>query len=203
MEHLFIYPVLLFVTYLLYKVLKMKAGRNRLRKGGALPPIQTDMRKSVRDTTYMETVFPAEFKEHPDDADFFPDFAKMDIPENLGEILIEALSNNGIPEPDAIETSVEDMENKDLLKGMENASAYREMFLTRKMTGARRQTYIDESLYETLTGILPVIAPGISVPTFVNNVLAEHMEKYRDIIDETCHRKFKEMMVWKDSSICR
>ena len=145
----------------------------------------------------------------------------MDIPENLGEILIEALSNNGIPEPDAIETSVEettglqagpvlkqfkqeeDMENKDLLKGMENASVYREMFLTRKMTGARRQTYIDESLYETLTGILPVIAPGISVPTFVNNVLVEHMEKYRDIIDETCHRKFKEMMVWKDSSICR
>ena len=42
-----------------------------------------------------------------------------------------------------------------------------------------------------LTGILPVIAPGISVPTFVNNVLAEHMEKYRDIIDETCHRKLK------------
>lgn len=201
MEHLFIYPVLLFVTYLLYKVLKMKAGRNRLRKGGALPPMQTDMRKSVRDTTYMETVFPAEFKEHPDDADFFPDFAKMDIPENLGETLIEALSNSGIPETDAIGTSVEgttglqtglvlkqfkqeeDMENKDLLKGMENASAYREMFLTRKMTGARRQTYIDESLYETLTGILPVIAPGISVPTFVNNVLAEHMEKYRDIID--------------------
>ena len=179
------------------------------------------MRKSVRDTTYMETVFPAEIKEHPDDADFFPDFAKMDIPENLGETLIEALSNSGIPEPDAIGTSVkettglqagpvlkqfkqeEDMENKDLLKGMENASAYREMFLTRKMTGARRQTYIDESLYETLTGILPVIAPGISVPTFVNNVLAEHMEKYRDIIDETCHRKFKAMMVWKDSSICR
>ena len=61
---------------------------------------------------------------------------------------------------------------------------------------------IYEGVYRILT-ILPVIAPGISVPTFVNNVLAEHMEKYRDIIDETCHRKFKEMMVWKDSSICR
>ena len=82
MEHLFIYPVLLFVTYLLYKVLKMKAGRNRLRKGG-LSPDTKGYEKSVRDTTYMETVFPAEFKEHPDDADFFPDFAKMDIPENL------------------------------------------------------------------------------------------------------------------------
>ena len=45
--------------------------------------------------------------------------------------------------------------------------------------------------------------PLEAVGTFVNNVLAEHMEKYRDIIDETCHRKFKEMMVWKDSSICR
>lgn len=38
MEHLFIYPALLFVTYLLYKALKMKAGRNRLKKDGALPP---------------------------------------------------------------------------------------------------------------------------------------------------------------------
>ena len=173
MEHLFIYPVLLFVTYLLYKVLKMKAGRNRLRKGGALPPIQTDMRKSVRDTTYMETVFPAEFKEHPDDADFFPDFAKMDIPENLGETLIEALSNSGIPETDAIGTSVEettglqaspvlkqfkqeDMENKDLLKGMENASAYREMISMspepadeKEVMGKTRFVYLDENAGKT------------------------------------------------------
>ena len=29
MEHLFIYPVLLFITYLLYKVLKMKAEERR------------------------------------------------------------------------------------------------------------------------------------------------------------------------------
>ena len=79
-----------------------------MRKGGALPPIQTDMRKSVRDTTYMETVFPAEFKEHPDDADFFPDFAKKDITENLGETLIEALSNSGIPETDPNGTPVEE-----------------------------------------------------------------------------------------------
>ena len=55
----------------------------------------------------------------------------------------------------------------------------------------------------TLPNIRGSLSNTYSVPTFVNNVLAEHMEKYRDIIDETCHRKFKEMMVWKDSSICR
>ena len=133
----------------------MKAGRNRLRKGGALPPMQTDMRKSVRDTTYMETVFPAEFKEHPDDADFFPDFAKMDIPENLGETLIEALSNSGIPETDAIGTSVEgttglqtglvlkqfkqeeNMENKDVSKLKEEV---------KKVEGVNDVIWIDDAI---------------------------------------------------------
>lgn len=95
------------------------------------------------------------------------------------------------------------MENKGLLKDMENASTYREVFLTWRMAGARRQTYTSESLYETLTGILPVITPGISVPAFVSGVLTEYMKKYRDIIDEMCHRKLKEMMVWEDLSICR
>ena len=61
---------------------------------------------------------------------------------------------------------------------------YREQFLHQKLTGARRQTYIHDSLYRAFAKILPVIAPEMSVPTFVNNVLAEHLKKYQGIINE-------------------
>lgn len=56
--------------------------------------------------------------------------------------------------------------------------------MDRRITGKRKQTYIHSSLYEELAGILPVIAPGFSVPMFVNNVLADHLEKYRDVMNE-------------------
>ena len=42
---------------------------------------------------------------------------------------------------------------------------YRERFLTGRITGTRRQTYIHDSLYRAIAGILPVIAPEMSVPT--------------------------------------
>lgn len=87
----------------------MKTDRSRLGKGGVFPPIQTDVRKLVCDTTYIGTTLPTEFKEHPDGASFSPDFTKVDIPENLGETLIEALSSSGVPETDTIGTSVEEI----------------------------------------------------------------------------------------------
>lgn len=76
-----------------------------------------------------------------------------------------------------------DMETKSLLKEMEEKSVYAETFLERKMTGTGRQTYIHGSLYGELVRILPVIAPGLSVPAFVNNVLADHLKQHQDVIN--------------------
>lgn len=91
-----------------------------------------------------------------------------------------------------------DMENKDLLKEMEEKSVYAETFLNRKITGTRRQTYIHSSLYKELAGILPVIAPGLSVPTFVNNVLADHLENHRDMMNEMYRKEVeKRLQEWK------
>ena len=66
---------------------------------------------------------------------------------------------------------------------------YRKQFLQMKLTGARRQTYIHDSLYKAFAKVLPVIAPEMSVPTFVNSVLADHLEKYQDIINAMYNRE--------------
>lgn len=60
---------------------------------------------------------------------------------------------------------------------------YRKRFLQMKLTGARRQTYIHDSLYKAFAKVLPVIAPEMSVPTFVNGVLSDHLDKYRGILN--------------------
>ena len=80
---------------------------------------------------------------------FFPIQFSIQMEKEIVSFPTRSIPNNVIPEPVAIESSVEettglqagpvlkqfkqeeDMENKDLLKGMENASVYREMFLTR------------------------------------------------------------------------
>lgn len=65
---------------------------------------------------------------------------------------------------------------------------YKARFLTNRLTGTRRQTYIHDSLYRAIAGILPVIAPEMSVPMFVNNVLSDHLERY----GETINRMYNE-----------
>lgn len=60
---------------------------------------------------------------------------------------------------------------------------YRKRFLQMKLTGARRQTYIHDSIYKAFAKVLPVIAPEMSVPTFVNSILSDHLNKYRSILN--------------------
>ncbi|GAE84905.1 conjugative transposon protein TraB [Bacteroides reticulotermitis JCM 10512] len=75
---------------------------------------------------------------------------------------------------------------------------YAELFLKIQLTGTRRQTYIHDSLYRVIAEVLPVIAPDMSVPTFVNNVLSDHLERYQDVINEMYNRKAtKKPVQWK------
>lgn len=91
-----------------------------------------------------------------------------------------------------------DMETKNLLEEMEEKSVYAETFLERKMTGTGRQTYIHDSLYGELARILPVIAPGLSVPAFVNNVLADHLKRHQDVINGMYRKEVeKRLQEWK------
>lgn len=75
---------------------------------------------------------------------------------------------------------------------------YRERFLNERLTGTRRQTYIHDSLYRMISEVLPVIAPQMSVPTFVNNILSEHLRQYEDIINGIYNENaIKKPLRWK------
>ena len=69
-------------------------------------------------------------------------------------------------------------------KRVSGTDEYRRRFLEVKLTGTKRQTYIHDSLYKAVAKVLPVIAPDMSVPMFVGSVLADHLEKYQDVINE-------------------
>lgn len=75
---------------------------------------------------------------------------------------------------------------------------YRERFLSERLTGTRRQTYIHDSLYRVISGVLPVIAPEMSVPTFVNNVLSDHLKQYEETINGIYNEQaIKKPVQWK------
>ena len=68
--------------------------------------------------------------------------------------------------------------------GAADSDEYRSRFLKVKLSGARRQTYINDTLYRTVAKVLPVIAPEMSVPMFLGSVLSDHLERYQHIINE-------------------
>lgn len=75
---------------------------------------------------------------------------------------------------------------------------YRERFLNERVTGARRQTYIHDSIYRMISEILPVVAPHMSVPTFINNILSDHLRQYEDVINGIYNENaIKKPLRWK------
>ena len=193
MEEWFVYLILAASTWLLYMGYRLRRGRSRLKERNAghdlkvaVPEMQSDVSVS-KDTV-------GRFDEDKD----VPDW----------EAVIEGIAACDAPLPEVFSGFQEDrffnllesmdMEEKVLLKEMEEKSTYAKTFLDRKIMGTKKQTNIDSSLYEELVGILPVIAPGVSVPAFVNNVLADHLEKHRDVMTEMYRKEVeKRLQEWK------
>ena len=60
---------------------------------------------------------------------------------------------------------------------------YKSLFL-KKESSTKRQTYMSAELYDKLSKILSIIAKDISVPNYINNVLENHLQEYKDEINE-------------------
>ena len=60
---------------------------------------------------------------------------------------------------------------------------YQSLFL-KKNGSTKRQTYVSAELYEKISKILGIIAKDISVPNFIDNVLENHLNEYRDEIND-------------------
>jgi hypothetical protein len=87
---------------------------------------------------------------------------------------------------------VEPVDSKEPAKSVrkrKEAQDYEPVFLQRKAGVPRRQTYISAALYEKISSFLPVIAGGLSITAYIDNILTHHLEQYRDDINELYERK--------------
>ena len=83
----------------------------------------------------------------------------------------------------------------------EKVEMYKELFLDRKKSVHRKQTYISYDMYCRLARILPLLmycrlarilpllSDDMSVPAFLDNVLAHHLETYSEELGELFRRK--------------
>lgn len=67
--------------------------------------------------------------------------------------------------------------------------SYEAMFLGRRESVQRRQTYISLELYKKIARFLPVIGGELTVPTYIDNILSQHLEQYKDEINELYDKK--------------
>jgi hypothetical protein len=85
---------------------------------------------------------------------------------------------------------VEAKESGKQVRKKREAQDYETLFLERRASVARRQTYINAELYEKINSFLTVIAGHpFTVTSYVNNILTHHLELYRDDINELYERK--------------
>lgn len=66
----------------------------------------------------------------------------------------------------------------------EEPSEYRDKYLVNTPAPARMQTYINRESYTRIRRFLTVIAPDVSITSYVNNILSEHLEKHWDEIND-------------------
>ena len=87
------------------------------------------------------------------------------------------------------ESDVQPVETAKPVRKKREAQDYEVAFLQRKAGVPRRQTYISSSLYEKINSFLPVIAGGLSITAYLDNILTHHLEQYKDDINELYERK--------------
>lgn len=71
----------------------------------------------------------------------------------------------------------------------EKVKEYRNLFLDKRKSVHRKQTYISYDVYCQLARILPLLSDDMSVPAFLDNVLEHHLETYNEELGELFRRK--------------
>ena len=65
----------------------------------------------------------------------------------------------------------------------QGVSGYKRNFLRNTPSNGRIQVYMDRGLYENIKRFLPAIAPGVSMSSYISNIVANHVERYIDEIN--------------------
>lgn len=78
---------------------------------------------------------------------------------------------------------------------------YAAVFLVRKDPAPRKQTYISNEIYTRLSCVLPLLSDGMTIPTFLDNVLANHLEIHAEELRELLNCKVKDFELKKEQVI--
>lgn len=68
---------------------------------------------------------------------------------------------------------------------------YASVYLRKREPVQKRQTYISSALFTKITKILAVVASDLTVPTFLDNLIENHLEQYRDEINALYNNNFE------------
>lgn len=61
-----------------------------------------------------------------------------------------------------------------------NVQGYPKHLFDDKVVRGRRQTYVSEGNYDRVRTLLSVIAPAVSISCYIDNILSDHLDRYRD-----------------------
>ena len=116
---------------------------------------------------------------------------------DVDEDHLKEIMAGGLGQPKTKQTKKEESEittsaePKPIRKKRE-AHDYERLFLERKASVDRRQTYIGAELYKKISSFLPVIAgQPFSITAYINNILVHHLEQHKEDINELYERKSK------------
>lgn len=62
-------------------------------------------------------------------------------------------------------------------------------FLVNTPSPNRSQTYINRDIYERIKRFLPLIAPEVSIASYISNILGDHIERHWEEINEMYSRE--------------
>lgn len=76
-------------------------------------------------------------------------------------------------------------------KKKEDDATYEERFLVVEFDNNRVTVNLSRPLFERIRTILPVVAPNVPLACYISNIVADHLEQYRDEINELYTKKFQ------------
>lgn len=128
----------------------------------------------------------AKRKEVDVDEDLIKSMMTGDIPRlaNPPEVK-ETVSVQPIEEESVVTENLPEKEaSQPKSKRRKEPKDYGALFLKKNGGVVKRQTYVNSALYDKLSKILSIIAKDISVPNYIDNVLENHLNEYKDEIND-------------------
>lgn len=78
-----------------------------------------------------------------------------------------------------------------VVKRRKDERSYEELFLTRRLSSERSQCYISREVFETINSYLTVISSGITLTSYLDSIIRQHLEQYKENINQLYEQKSK------------